>query len=134
MPKLVTFLCFGAGPNQASDGGDEIENDPQMKELFLPLRVLCTRKDVRFTFSRKDLLIVVLLVGDLPLFVSQIQRHEVVLDDADVTKALIDFVKQNAIDMLVLGATNKGSIFRCISSSNVTLQKWQNQKSNLTKL
>ncbi|KAL1532333.1 U-box domain-containing protein 35-like [Salvia divinorum] len=73
-------------PNQASDGGDEIDDDPQLKELFLPLRVLCTRKDIL--------------------------RHEVVLDEADVTKALIDFLRQNAIDMLVLGATNKGNIFR----------------------
>lgn len=75
-----------SGPPAASDGGDEIGDDPQLKELFLPLRVLCTRKDI--------------------------QRHEVVLDDADVTKALIDFARQNAIDMLVVGATNKGSIFR----------------------
>ncbi|XP_042038117.1 U-box domain-containing protein 35-like isoform X2 [Salvia splendens] len=73
-------------PNHASEAGDEIGDDPQLKELFLPLRVLCTRKDI--------------------------QRHEVVLDEADVTKALIDFTRQNAIDMLVLGATNKGTIFR----------------------
>ncbi|KAG6391364.1 hypothetical protein SASPL_149118 [Salvia splendens] len=73
-------------PNQASDGGEEIDDDPQLKELFLPLRVLCTRKDIL--------------------------RHEVVLDEADVTKALIEFTRQNAIDMLVLGATNKGNIFR----------------------
>ncbi|XP_042035710.1 U-box domain-containing protein 35-like isoform X2 [Salvia splendens] len=73
-------------PNQASDGGEEIDDDPHLKELFLPLRVLCTRKDI--------------------------QRHEVVLDEADVTKALIEFTRQNAIDMLVLGATNKGNIFR----------------------
>ncbi|KAL1552618.1 U-box domain-containing protein 35-like isoform X2 [Salvia divinorum] len=73
-------------PNHASEAGDEIGDDPQLKELFLPLRVLCTRKDI--------------------------QRHEVVLDETDVTKALIDFTRANAIDMLVLGATNKGNIFR----------------------
>ncbi|KAH6836373.1 kinase with adenine nucleotide alpha hydrolases-like domain-containing protein [Perilla frutescens var. hirtella] len=87
-PGLATSPSLASPwPNQAStDGSDDVADDPQIKELFLPLRVLCTRKDI--------------------------QRHEVVLDDADVTKALIDFAKQNAIDMLVLGATNKGSIFR----------------------
>lgn len=46
------------------------------------------------------------------IFVRQIQRHEVVLDDIDVARALVDFVKQSTIDVLVLGAAVKGGIFR----------------------
>ncbi|KAL0312254.1 UNVERIFIED_CONTAM: U-box domain-containing protein 35 [Sesamum radiatum] len=76
----------GSWPSNNSDISDEIGDDPQIKELFLPFRVYCTRKDV--------------------------QCYDVVLDDTDVARALIEFVKQSAIDMLVIGASAKGSIFR----------------------
>lgn len=46
------------------------------------------------------------------IFVRQIQRHEVVLDDTDVARALLDFLKQSTIDIMVLGAAVKGGIFR----------------------
>ncbi|KAL2236842.1 UNVERIFIED_CONTAM: U-box domain-containing protein 52 [Sesamum indicum] len=77
---------FRTGPSNNSDITDEIGDDAQLKELFLPFRVYCTRKDI--------------------------QCYDVVLDDTDVARSLIEFVKQSAIDMLVVGATAKGSIFR----------------------
>lgn len=52
LPYFEAFV-FGAGPNHASEAGDEIGDDPQLKELFLPLRVLCTRKDVSFHIYMK---------------------------------------------------------------------------------
>ena len=52
IPYFEEFV-FGAGPNHASEAGDEIGDDPQLKELFLPLRVLCTRKDVSFHIYMK---------------------------------------------------------------------------------
>ncbi|EPS61916.1 hypothetical protein M569_12876 [Genlisea aurea] len=73
-------------PHQKHDGVDRIGEDPQVKEIFLPFRVFCTRKDI--------------------------QCHDVLLDDPDVTKALIDFVTQSHIDFLILGAAARGSIFR----------------------
>ncbi|KAL0324038.1 UNVERIFIED_CONTAM: U-box domain-containing protein 52 [Sesamum calycinum] len=76
----------GSWPSNNSDISDEIGEDAQLKELFLPFRVFCTRKDI--------------------------QCYDVVLDDTDVARALIEFIKQSAIDMLVIGATAKGSIFR----------------------
>ncbi|PIN02597.1 Serine/threonine protein kinase [Handroanthus impetiginosus] len=76
----------GPWANNLSDGSDVIGDDAQLKELFLPFRVYCMRYDILC--------------------------YEVVLDDTDVTKALIDFVKQSAIDVLVLGATVRGSFFR----------------------
>lgn len=39
----------GAGPVQMPDGSEEIGDDIQLRELFLPFRVLCTRKDVRLS-------------------------------------------------------------------------------------
>ncbi|KAL6501861.1 hypothetical protein OROGR_026994 [Orobanche gracilis] len=73
-------------PNRPSDAGEEIGEDAQLKDLFLPFRVFCTRKDI--------------------------QCFDVVLEDIDVAKGIIEFVKQSAIDVLVLGATVRGSIFR----------------------
>ncbi|KAG8375327.1 hypothetical protein BUALT_Bualt10G0088700 [Buddleja alternifolia] len=74
-------------PNHNSEVGEETDDDVQVKELFLPFRVFCTRKDI--------------------------QCYDVVLDDTDVTRAITEFVKQSAINVVVLGAgSNKGGIFR----------------------
>ncbi|KAL3650980.1 hypothetical protein CASFOL_007383 [Castilleja foliolosa] len=73
-------------PNNAPDTYEENGDDAQLKDLFIPFRVFCTRKDI--------------------------QCFDVVLDDTDVAKGIVEFVKQSAIDVLVLGATVKGSIFR----------------------
>ncbi|CAA0814959.1 Protein kinase protein with adenine nucleotide alpha hydrolases-like domain [Striga hermonthica] len=72
-------------PNHPSEPGEENGDDVQLKDFFLPFRVFCTRKDI--------------------------QCFDVVLDDTDVAKGIIEFIKQSAIDVLVLGATVKGSIF-----------------------
>ncbi|KAL3613838.1 hypothetical protein CASFOL_041912 [Castilleja foliolosa] len=73
-------------PNNTPDSSEEDGDNAQLKDLFLPFRVFCTRKGI--------------------------QCFDVVLDDTDVAKGIIEFVKQSAIDVLVLGATVKGSIFR----------------------
>ncbi|KAI3468440.1 hypothetical protein Pfo_025103 [Paulownia fortunei] len=83
----------GIWPNHISDASEEIGDDAQLKELFLPFRVFCTRKDL--------------------------QCYDVVLDDTDVTKAIIEFVKQSAIDVLVLGATVKGNIFSRFKAKDI---------------
>uniref|UniRef100_A0A5B6Z2D4 RING-type E3 ubiquitin transferase n=1 Tax=Davidia involucrata TaxID=16924 RepID=A0A5B6Z2D4_DAVIN len=77
--------------NQISDVYDETgsalpDSDPQIKELFLPFRCFCTRKDI--------------------------QSQDVVLEDTDVAKALIDYVTQSAIEVLVLGSPSKNSLLR----------------------
>lgn len=43
-----TVSLFGTGPVQMPDGSEEIGEDVLLRELFLPFRVLCTRKDVGF--------------------------------------------------------------------------------------
>lgn len=76
-----------SGPNQMSNAYHGAVEDPDLKDLFLPFRVLCSRKDI--------------------------QCYDVVLDDTDVSKAITEFVKLSAIDVLVVGSSAKGSsIFR----------------------
>lgn len=74
--------------NQISDiNGDNPlickDPDPQTRELFLPFRCFCTRKDI--------------------------QCKDVVLEDTDVGKALIEYISQTSIETLIVGASsNKG--------------------------
>ncbi|CAA2980418.1 U-box domain-containing 52-like isoform X2 [Olea europaea subsp. europaea] len=82
IPRPNYIMISDSGQN----GSTNADSDAQLKELFLPFRVFCARKDI--------------------------QCCDVVLDDADVARALSEFVKQSAIDVLVLGAAAKGSIFR----------------------
>ena len=60
--------------------------DPQMKDLFLPFRCFCTRKDI--------------------------QCKDVVLDDHDVAKSLVEFAAHAAIEKIVLGANTRNSFVR----------------------
>ncbi|CAN1820169.1 U-box domain-containing protein 34 [Linum perenne] len=56
--------------------------DPVTREMFLPFRCFCTRKDI--------------------------QCQDIVLEDSDIAKALIEFSTQMFIETLVMGATSKG--------------------------
>ncbi|KAH8481334.1 hypothetical protein H0E87_028992 [Populus deltoides] len=60
--------------------------DPDSKDLFLPFRCFCTRKDI----SCKD----------------------VTLEDTDVAKALIEYVTQTLIETLIVGGSTKGGFLR----------------------
>ncbi|XP_047320293.1 U-box domain-containing protein 52-like [Impatiens glandulifera] len=62
------------------------ETDSTMKELFLPFRCFCTRKDLKC--------------------------FEVVLHDQDIVKALTEYVTQSGIEILVLGSTTKNGLLR----------------------
>ncbi|KAG0481875.1 hypothetical protein HPP92_009959 [Vanilla planifolia] len=64
--------------------------EPQMKELFLPFRCFCTRKDI----NCKD----------------------VVVEDTDVAKGIVEFVSQAAIEKLVVGAPSRSGFMRFRSS------------------
>ncbi|CAH9107867.1 unnamed protein product [Cuscuta epithymum] len=87
---LVSLLWM-KGPNQDSDICDENgltlrEMDPQSKDLFLPFRVYCTRKDVRC--------------------------HEVLLEDLDPARAIIEYTNRVGVEILILGAAAKGGLLR----------------------
>ncbi|KAI4316194.1 hypothetical protein L6164_024197 [Bauhinia variegata] len=60
--------------------------DSQSREIFLPFRVFCTRKDI--------------------------QCKDVILEDIDVCKALIEYSSQSAIEHLVLGSSPKTGLLR----------------------
>ncbi|KAI3443464.1 hypothetical protein Pfo_000129 [Paulownia fortunei] len=69
-----------------SDNDGKVPVDSQAKELFLPFRCFCTRKDI--------------------------QVIEVVLEDTDIARALCDYVKNNLIENLVVGSTVKNGFVR----------------------
>ncbi|KAE9587015.1 putative protein kinase RLK-Pelle-RLCK-IXb family [Lupinus albus] len=70
------------------DEGSVGKTDPDAlnKNIFLPYRVFCTRKDI--------------------------QCKDVLLEDVDVSKALIEYVSNAGIEHLVLGSSTKAGLFR----------------------
>ncbi|XP_019070909.1 U-box domain-containing protein 52-like [Solanum lycopersicum] len=73
--------------NQSSDEGvGNTELDQQTKELFLPFRVFCTRKDI--------------------------QCYDIVLDDTDVARAVIEYVARTGVEVLIVGASSRGGLLR----------------------
>ncbi|XP_031505618.1 U-box domain-containing protein 35-like [Nymphaea colorata] len=78
-PKSQT----GSNPNGSEDSA---QMEEQIKELILPFRCYCTRKDI----NCKD----------------------VILEDNDVTKAIIEYVSQATIENLVVGASSRSSFLR----------------------
>ncbi|RAL48176.1 hypothetical protein DM860_005600 [Cuscuta australis] len=87
--KSVTLLHVNHKPSSqdSSDGHRFQSVDSQTsKELFLPFRCFCNRKNINV--------------------------NEVVIEGADISKALCDYVHANAIDNIVLGAPSKNSFVR----------------------
>ncbi|KAK9279235.1 hypothetical protein L1049_012913 [Liquidambar formosana] len=103
--NLKPTLAFSASPslatpwmNQLSDAHDENalgskQVDQQSRELFLPFRCFCTRKDI----NCKD----------------------IILEDTDVVKALIEYVSQTAIEHLVIGASSKSGFLRRFKEKDI---------------
>lgn len=76
-------------------GGDgsmaALEPDPQ--QIFIPYRGFCVRKSV--------------------------QLKEVILEDADVAKALVDYVNSNFITNIVLGASSRNALIKTFKKPDV---------------
>ncbi|CAA7057916.1 unnamed protein product [Microthlaspi erraticum] len=79
-----TLLSNADNPNKSRD---------DVKELFLPFRCFCTRKDIKC--------------------------EDVVLENVDAAKGIIDYVQENAIDILVLGAS-KMTLLKRFKATDVT--------------
>ncbi|KAK4793725.1 hypothetical protein SAY86_024160 [Trapa natans] len=62
----------------------QLEN--QSKELFLPFRCFCTRKEI--------------------------QCNEVIIEENDVVRGIIDYINTNVITVIVLGAPTRSGLFR----------------------
>ncbi|XP_030535781.1 U-box domain-containing protein 35 isoform X2 [Rhodamnia argentea] len=75
-----------------SDVNDEVartyrqQGESQAKEMFLPFRCFCTRKEIRC--------------------------NELIVEDTDIAKGIVDFVNATPLDILVLGAPSKSGLFR----------------------
>ncbi|WJZ98531.1 hypothetical protein VitviT2T_017046 [Vitis vinifera] len=67
--------------------------DNQARELFLPFRCFCMRKDI--------------------------QCNEVILEGTDITKAIIDFVTASSIEILVVGAPSRSGFIRRFKTTDV---------------
>ncbi|KAK1372382.1 U-box domain-containing protein 52-like [Heracleum sosnowskyi] len=78
-PSLPTFRS-NPGSNGPVSGEGNAQNN---KDLFLPFRVFCTRKDINC--------------------------QDIVIDETDVVRGLIQYVTESAIEILVVGAGSKGS-------------------------
>ncbi|KAF8389484.1 hypothetical protein HHK36_026179 [Tetracentron sinense] len=82
-----------------SDVNEEIASayrhqvETQSKELFLPFRCFCTRKDI--------------------------QCRDVIIEDTDVVKALVEYVTHSVIEILVLGASSHNSFVRRFKNTDV---------------
>ncbi|XP_040376649.1 U-box domain-containing protein 52-like [Oryza brachyantha] len=83
---LVHVHTKGSSGGVEDAAGYKQPSDPQMKDLFLPFRCLCTRKDILC--------------------------KDVVLDEHDVSKAIVEFAAHAAIEKLVVGATARGGFVR----------------------
>ncbi|XP_039029562.1 U-box domain-containing protein 35-like [Hibiscus syriacus] len=68
--------------------------DPQTRELFLPFRCFCTRKDI--------------------------QCKDVVLEENDVAKALIEYATHAVIEVLIIGASTRASFLSRFKAPDIT--------------
>ncbi|XP_010417189.1 PREDICTED: U-box domain-containing protein 52-like [Camelina sativa] len=85
---LTNSPSLHASSAKLSQESSLVCRDPEglSKELFLPFRCFCTRKDI--------------------------QCQDVLLEETDVAKALVEYANQAAIEVLVVGSSNKGGFLR----------------------
>ncbi|KAL2533356.1 Protein kinase protein with adenine nucleotide alpha hydrolase-like domain [Abeliophyllum distichum] len=90
--KQKTSIASALGSQASFSDNDNVSKtykgpmDSQTKEMFLPFRCFCTRKNIQVT--------------------------EIVLEDTDIARALCDYVKNNLLETLVLGAPSRSSFVR----------------------
>ncbi|KAJ9549863.1 hypothetical protein OSB04_022406 [Centaurea solstitialis] len=98
-----------------------IDGDSQLKELFLPFRCFCSRKEVsllpRRLFRPNDTTLH--FKNSNFFFVKQIKSHEVALEDTDVVKALVEFVTRSIVEVLVIGAPAKGGLLKRFKTKDI---------------
>ncbi|MQL94239.1 hypothetical protein Taro_026890 [Colocasia esculenta] len=90
---------YGFSMSETSSEAAKEQLESEMTEFFLPYRGFCARK--------------------------RLQLKEVVLEEADVSKAIVDYINANQISNIVVGASNRNAITRKFRNPDVA--------SNLTK-
>ncbi|KAG7583577.1 Protein kinase domain [Arabidopsis suecica] len=91
--ETLTLVHVRVKQTLANNGTQPNKSGDDVKELFLPFRCFCTRKDINC--------------------------EEVVLEDVDAAKGIIEYVQENAIDILVLGAS-KMTLLKRFKAVDVT--------------
>ncbi|XP_019091964.1 PREDICTED: uncharacterized protein LOC109128930 [Camelina sativa] len=87
---VQTKLRIGAGENT----DDTHDNQEEAHQFFLPFRGFCARKGIIAT--------------------------EVLLHDIDISSAIIDYITNNSIANIVLGASARNSFLKSLSFSHIT--------------
>ncbi|XP_022638259.1 U-box domain-containing protein 52-like [Vigna radiata var. radiata] len=94
LPKDQCLLLIHVRPKSSSaNSANEAVGDNESKELFESFRVFCNRKSI--------------------------QCREVLLEDMDISKALLENISVNSIEFLVLGAPSRGGIVRRFRTTDV---------------
>ncbi|KAA8538725.1 hypothetical protein F0562_028294 [Nyssa sinensis] len=88
-----------SGMNEAAPDAQGKLNDANLQQLFSPFRTFCSRKGIVI--------------------------KEAVLDDSDVSKALLEYINRNCISSIVLGASSRNALARKFRNYDVptTLNK-----------
>ncbi|PPD81150.1 hypothetical protein GOBAR_DD21920 [Gossypium barbadense] len=100
--------------------------DNQAKEVFLPFRCFCSRKDKTNKPTKLPSSLAMVCRGglwnmyDIRVRKARITSNEIILEDTDIAKALIDYVSSSSIEILVLGAPTKGGFIRRFRSTELT--------------
>ncbi|RRT70362.1 hypothetical protein B296_00000465 [Ensete ventricosum] len=125
-PHPVTASCVTAA-NLDDDGGFKEPTDHQSKELFLPFRCFCTRKDVSagLLFAVR-VAVVCQSLWFQTRWSQQVRCKDVLLEDVDAAKAIVEFVSHAAIEKLVVGASSKGGFVRCLHISTAFCVRSEN--------
>nr|AAC67211.1 putative protein kinase [Arabidopsis thaliana] len=103
--ETLTLIHVKVKQTLANNGTQPNKSGDDVKELFLPFRCFCTRKDVSFASNFINLL--------------KINCEEVVLENVDAAEGIIEYVQENAIDILVLGAS-KITLLKRLKAVDVT--------------
>ncbi|XP_010498116.1 PREDICTED: uncharacterized protein LOC109132224 isoform X1 [Camelina sativa] len=90
--NLTIFLITGIGAGENTEATHD--NQEEAHQFFLPYRGFCARKGIIAT--------------------------EVLLHDIDISSAIIDYITNNSIANIVLGASARNSFLKSLSFSHIT--------------
>ncbi|XP_019707763.1 U-box domain-containing protein 35 [Elaeis guineensis] len=92
--QTITLIHVNTKPTGLGQQEDPASAGSQSKEFFVPFRCFCTRKNVHC--------------------------KDIILEDTDIARAIIEFVSQAAIEKLVVGAPSKSGFVRFRTTDTAT--------------
>ncbi|XP_054776464.1 U-box domain-containing protein 35-like isoform X2 [Prosopis cineraria] len=140
---IISILVFpipnAAGSLVTIDSNDDVARaykqqvDHESRELFASFRVFCNRKSVscnatpfsmlsfnnRFKERNTANISLFSFLSPTKYYLQQVQCKEVLLEDTDIAKALIECVSAHSVELLVLGAPSRSGIVRRFRTTDV---------------